>query len=70
METSEARLDIKVLVIDKGFSKDGRIKHIQHLFSVEMITVPEPTDALEKGVEILKNKIETWQPNVIIASSR
>jgi hypothetical protein len=70
METTEPQLDIKVLVIDKGFSKDGRIKHIQQLFTVEMITVPEPTDEIEKGVEILKNKIETWRPNVIIAASR
>jgi hypothetical protein len=70
METTEPQLDIKVLVIDKGFAKDGRIKHIQQLFTVEMITVPEPTDEIEKGVEILKNKIETWRPNVIIASSR
>lgn len=66
--------DLKVLAIDKGLGL-SKISFLRNLISKDrffVVEVPEPTEMedMEKGLEVLKQRIDEIHPNLVIAGSR
>jgi len=63
----------RILIVEKGFgsSRLPLLKsHLPQEVQVQIPIVPEPTDDLESGVQLLCSAIKEFNPDVLIGSSR
>ena len=61
---------LRLLVIDKGFSKETLAKFARSYVDCIVAEVPEPADDLLRGVEACEILIRKEKPDIIAASSR
>ena len=63
----------RILIVEKGFgaSKLPLLQaHLRQDTEIQIPVIPEPTDDLNGGVEIVISTIKEFKPDVLIGSSR